>query len=74
MDTSETTSFTRKAANKNPPKAMQAMRAGVDDATAPVKGVLLAPKRSSHILCHATQERGVMKENVAGRREGTIEV
>ena len=55
MDTIDTTSFTIKAKNNTPPNAMQAMSAGVDDATPPVNGVLLAPKRSSHILCHPAQ-------------------
>lgn len=45
------------------------MRAGVDDVTAPVKGVLLAPKRSLHILCRPVQERDVKKGNMAGSRK-----
>lgn len=49
------------------PKARQLYRTGVDDDTAPVKGVLLFPKRSSHILCQRTITTGHPCEKVTAR-------
>lgn len=45
------TSSASKQTNKNSPNPMHAYSAGVEDVMAPVKGVMLAPNRSSHILC-----------------------